>query len=336
MSKRLLLAFALALLAPVATVLLYDPVVEPSVDLNAKLDLPADLAVLDGWLARSEGRFDDLTPGTEKHVEWVLPAERTPISLVYLHGFSATRRETSPLVETVGANLGANLFLTRLSGHGRPGEALARATVQDWAEDGHEALQVGHALGERVVLVGVSTGATLATWMAASGAEIDALVLISPNFAPHDPAARLLLWPGRSLILKAVLGDTREWEPISELHARYWTWRYPAPALFPMMELVALSRRADLGRIQAPVWAGWSPQDQVIQSDLVRPTVEAFGSRTKRLEEVDYDQDPSHHVLAGDILSPGSTARMAGEITTFLREVLEASAEVSSEVHSEP
>ncbi|MDD4273595.1 MAG: hypothetical protein PHG14_07705 [Desulfobacter postgatei] len=38
---------------------------------------------------------------------------------VYIHGFSATRKETAPLSDLVAKTLNANLFYTRLSGHGR-------------------------------------------------------------------------------------------------------------------------------------------------------------------------------------------------------------------------
>ena len=50
-------------------------------------DLPEDL---EGYLARSEARFPDLVPGAEKTIVWAGTAgARTPLALVYLHGYSA-------------------------------------------------------------------------------------------------------------------------------------------------------------------------------------------------------------------------------------------------------
>ncbi|GIV58500.1 MAG: hypothetical protein KatS3mg042_1413 [Rhodothermaceae bacterium] len=111
--------------------------------------LPGDL---DAYLAAAEARFDDLRPGVEKAIVWADPAtrSRTPLAVVYLHGFSATREETRPLCDTLAARLGANLFYTRLTGHGRTGEALAAATASDWLRDALEALAIGQRLGERV------------------------------------------------------------------------------------------------------------------------------------------------------------------------------------------
>ncbi len=37
--------------------------------------------------------------------------------------------------------------------------------------------------------------------------------------------------------------------------------------------------------------------------------------------EVSDTEDPSGHILAGDILSPGTTARLVAEIESFVREL---------------
>ena len=105
----------------------------PRVKVDATLravDLPEDL---DRYLAASEAQFADIVPNTEKAIIWAGASHvKTPVSVVYLHGFSATRQEVVPLADIVAAELGANLFYTRLTGHGRSGEAMAEATVNDW------------------------------------------------------------------------------------------------------------------------------------------------------------------------------------------------------------
>jgi hypothetical protein len=102
----------------------------PPALVNAALapQLPDDIET---WLARSEQQVASqyaLIPETEKRVVWYQqPGMRTDYAVVNLHGFSATRQETAPLAERVAAQLGANLFETRLSGHGhseRPMDAL--------------------------------------------------------------------------------------------------------------------------------------------------------------------------------------------------------------------
>jgi len=89
--------------------------------------LPADL---DQYLTAAEARFSDITPGTEKTIVWAGEVgRRTPLSIVYLHGFSATRQETVPLPAQVAARLQANLFATRFTGHGRSGAAMLEGSV---------------------------------------------------------------------------------------------------------------------------------------------------------------------------------------------------------------
>ena len=93
---------------------------------------PADLAELDGWLHASEAAFTDLRPGTNKGIVWHgADRQRRPWAVVYLHGFSASRLETAPLAEVVAQALGAHVFYTRLTGHGRGGQAMAEALPQE-------------------------------------------------------------------------------------------------------------------------------------------------------------------------------------------------------------
>ena len=148
-----------------ALVLLF--VLGPHPEVNERLSdlvLPPDL---ESYIRMSEARYPDITPGTEKTIIWAAPdkKEKTAIAIAYLHGFSATRQETAPLSEKVAAELGANLFYSRLRGHGRTGRALSQVTVSDWLSDGQEAIEIGKRIGDRVLLMGSSTGATLCAWM---------------------------------------------------------------------------------------------------------------------------------------------------------------------------
>jgi alpha-beta hydrolase superfamily lysophospholipase len=148
------------LLAALSAVFFAGPQVALSTQLRS-LQLPADL---DQYLAASEARYPDITANTEKIIIWAYPDKRkTALSVIYPQGFSATRQETAPLSDEIAKQLGANLFYTRLTGHGRSGAAMAEASVNDWLNDSQEALQIGAQLGEHVVVIATSTGATLAT-----------------------------------------------------------------------------------------------------------------------------------------------------------------------------
>ena len=89
-------------------------------------------------------------PGTEALVAWAgEPGHQTDVALVYLHGFSASRQEIAPVIERVAEARGANVFFTRLTGHGLDGAGLAAASLDDWLTDSRRALEIGARLGRR-------------------------------------------------------------------------------------------------------------------------------------------------------------------------------------------
>jgi hypothetical protein len=138
------------------------------------------------YLTASESAFPDIRPGLAKQVVWADPLakHRTPLAIVYIHGFSASKGEVRPLPDLVATALNANLFYTRLAGHGRSGDAMAEASVDDWQEDMREALDIAALLGDRTLIIATSTGAALATWALSQPtltARVEGAVFLAPN-----------------------------------------------------------------------------------------------------------------------------------------------------------
>ncbi|MFT4974927.1 MAG: esterase/lipase [Myxococcota bacterium] len=293
----------------------------PEVDLtNAASHVPDD--DVDTWLARREAHITDITPGTEKTILRVSP-DKTPISLVFLHGFSATRQELSPLCENLSQELGANAYFARLTGHGRSDDEMAEASVGAWMADVAEAMEIGRRIGEKVVVIGSSTGGTLAAWLASENPpDLAALVYISPNFALRDKRSRMMLWPGRRLLARIVIGTHREWQPKNELVGRYWTHRYPARALFPMIELVNHVQKIDLSQARQPAMVIYSPDDTIVDSAEIVARFAQMGASPKELLAITDANDTENHVLAGDLISPDTTAPITTAILSFLSQAL--------------
>jgi len=280
---------------------------------------------LDEWLAQSEqaaAATAPLIPGTEKHIHWYRGRgnSRTPKAIVYLHGFSATRQELSPVPEEIAERIGANLFETRLKGHGRLAHALENVSAEDWLEDAAEALAIGAEIGDRIVLMGTSTGATLALAMVGhpSFGPVTDLVLISPNLGPADGNAELLTWPGGTWLAYILVGRTRSWQSKNDLQARYWSTTYPMDAVVEMMRLVQFVRVSLPLSIDASTLVFYSPADRVLDTGAIVSAFEQIGSPRRRLIAVPESGDPSHHVLAGNILSPKNNAAMVDEVVEFL------------------
>jgi alpha-beta hydrolase superfamily lysophospholipase len=317
--RRLIILALLALLVLLG-------VLGPRVSIDHQITqivVPEDL---DAYLASSEARFEDLRPGTEKTILWAHPdRRRTALSLVYLHGFSATRREVTPLAERVAEALDANLYLARLTGHGRSPQAMAEASLQDWLDDAREALAIGHRIGERVVIIGTSTGATLATWVSLQpeGPAPWAMVLISPNFGPRRWESDLLTWPWARYFVPLIHGDTYAWTPHNADHRRYWTTRFPVEALFTMAASVELVRSSNPATLRTPVLVFYSPEDRVVDVRRIEQFFEQLTVEPRALVAIEDPGDPQHHVLAGDILSPGTTERIATRTVAFVQRAAE-------------
>ena len=265
---------------------------------------------VDAYLASREMPFSDLTPGVQKRVVWHGAAGGvTPVSIVYVHGFSATSEEIRPVPDRVAERLGANLVYTRLQGHGRPGAALAKASAQGWMNDFAEAVAIGRRVGERVVVMATSTGGTLAAEAAlqdALMADVAGIICVSPNFAIADPAAAVLTLPGARYWVPRVAGETRSWEPRNEGHATFWTSSYPTEALFQMAALVKHARERDYSAARVPALFWFSDADSVVDHSVTRDVAGAWGGPAEvSAVTVGAGDDPNAHVIAGDIMSPG-------------------------------
>lgn len=296
----------------------------PTVAINAEVSAPTLPRDLEAFLREAEARVPNLRAGMAKHIVWASPDHRrTRFSIVCLHGFSATHREVYPLCDQLAQSLGANLFYTRLRGHGRNGEAMREVSVEALSTDAAEPLAVGQRIGERVIVVGTSTGAALATWLATQpfSDSLTAVVLLSPNFGPRRREAEVLLWPWAEYLAPLIAGPEYSFTPVNRAHAAYWTTRYPTTALIPMMGIVELARSANPSAITVPVLALYADEDQIVSPAATAAWFAKLGAQRKQLLSVKGADDPQQHVIAGDALSPSTTATVAASILSFREEL---------------
>ncbi|MCV2887171.1 alpha/beta hydrolase [Ruegeria aquimaris] len=273
-----------------------------------------------------ESGFADMVPGVEKRVEWTADGyeRRTPYSLVYLHGFSATSEELRPVPDRIAAALGANLVYTRLQGHGRGSAAMTEGTASGWMRDAAEALAAGRAVGEKVIVLSTSTGGTLAAAAALDpelSRDVVAMILVSPNFGVNDPLAFVPTLPGARYWLPLVMGGERDASSPDPDKNTYWTTRYSWSALVPMAALVKKVVSLDFGQARVPTLFWFSPDDKVVRPDLTGEVVRRWGGPAEmRTVTMGSGDDPSSHVIAGDIMSPGQTDIAVAGMLAWLRE----------------
>lgn len=283
-------------------------------------ELPVEMTGLVDWLAESERSLGTaVTDAAEKHVSFAnaqAPA-KTPLVVLYLHGFSATRQELAPIPERVAAALGANYYGARLTGHGLDGESLGKARASDWLKDTAEAWQIARALGDCVVIVSCSTGGTLATWLAQQPSAQDylaALVLFAPNYQPRHWAMKLFGWPWSSYWMRWIAGN----EYAGELSGKYWTHSYPTRVLHELQALVVAVRKSPLASIKTPSLFLYSADDQVVNASYTDRVFDKWGSAVKERICIEGVAGESNHVFTGDIVAPHRTENSIGQVLAFL------------------
>jgi len=260
----------------------------------SEANIPADVAA---YINQREQAFS-------KRIVWAgAPGTRTPLAIVYIHGFSASAAEIRPLPDLVAQALGANLFYTRLAGHGQDGPAMASATADAWLSDTAEALSAALAATDPALNEGLA-----------------GTVLISPNFGVHAPAQWILDAPFVESWGAAVAGETRSFVPQNAEQGQHWTTDYPTVALYPMARLIRAARGADYAQAVTPALVLYSPADQVIDPARIPPVIDAWGGPVQvEPREMGGDDDPFSHVIAGDIMSPGQTEETIALITEWAR-----------------
>jgi len=279
---------------------------------------------LDVGLQQRESAFPDMIPGVAKRIFWAgAVGAKTPLAVIYVHGFSATSEEIRPVPDEVARALGANLFFMRLAGHGRGSQAMAEPVAGDWIEDMAEAMAIGRRIGDRVLVIANSTGAALAAVAATDpvlSQDMAGVVLISPNFRLNNPAAAILDLPLARWWGPVIAGADRSFAPLNAGQAAYWTTTYPTVALFPMAALARVARGLDYRAVRVPALFIYSAEDRVIDPVAIAPVIAAWGGPvTQELRRMQAGDDPYSHVIAGEIMSPGQTEPVIAAILAWAK-----------------
>lgn len=264
------------------------------------------------YFERTESAYEDLREGVEKRVIWAgEPEARTAVSVLYVHGFSATSEEIRPVPDRVAQALGANLVFTRLAGHGRSGAAMAEPSAGDWMEDTAEALAAAKAVGEEVIVLSTSTGGTLVALALLDPVMregVKGVVFVSPNFGINDPMAWVLTLPAARQFVPLIAGDQRAWGAVNALQEKYWSTRYPTVAVLPMAALVKEAWRRDYQAVTVPALFHYDRGDQVVEAAQTERFLQGWGGAVSQVVLPDEAVvEESRHVIMGDIVAPAQT-----------------------------
>ncbi len=279
---------------------------------------------INAYLKKTEEQFLDIKNGVEKKVIWANDInKKTPFAIVYIHGFTASSEEVRPLPDKIASDLNANLFFTRLTGHGRNPKAMKLCSIPNWMKDLHEAIEIGSKIGEKVILMSSSTGGTISATSALDrklSQKILGYIFLSPNFGINNKFASLISWPFSQYWLKLILGKTIKHNPRNDLNKKYWTMSYPTNALIPMAKLINEVNERDYSKVNKPALFYFSMDDKVVDPKKIKKFISNWGGKsTTEIIKLSNNDDKYSHVLAGDIISPNQTEHAKKTIVAWIK-----------------
>jgi esterase/lipase len=284
-----------------------------------------NIAELENWLETRETKTENLIESANAHIHWADEKVKTPISFLYIHGFSASWQETAPLTQKLADKYSANVLQARVAGHGT-GPSGMLCSAEDWLQSVADQFEIARKIGDKVVIVATSTGAALTTWLLFQNDtrnDIAACLFVSPNFRIRNPFGFLLTWPWSEHWIHFILGKDVKWEPGSSLEAAVWTHEYSTLALIEMQKTVDWANKQNFENLKVPMALMYMENDETIHPPSAINIFERWGCKNKSLLKVAVDGDATDHVFVGDITAPHRLDWSVEQFYQFLTPLLE-------------
>jgi esterase/lipase len=183
-------------------------------------------------------------------------------------------------------------------------------------------------LGKKVILVGTSTGGTVALKLAATYPEINSLILLSPNVAINDKNAWLLNNPwGLQIARKVVGGDERKVDDRTDEYKKYWYTNYRLESLVELEEFIESSMvKTTFQKVKQPVlmlyyYKNELEQDPVVRVDAMLKMFDELGTPNNLKRKVAIP-NAGNHVMGSYITSkdlPGVEKAIEGFVGIMLK-----------------
>jgi pimeloyl-ACP methyl ester carboxylesterase len=182
-------------------------------------------------------------------------------------------------------------------------------TAEKYWESAKMAYAIGKQIGKKVILMGTSTGGTLALQLAATYPEIAGLILYSPNIEVFNPSAPLLDNPWGLQIGRAVLKSNYvDIKYKDSAYPKYWNSHYRIEAVVNLQNLLeATMTEATFKKINQPTLALYYYKDEAHQDNVVK-----VSAIQKMMQQIATPSDlkmemampnTGNHVIASPIVS---------------------------------
>lgn len=292
---------------------------------------PLTLDSLEEWIRVGEDSVSGLKPGNEAKIVWAdtLP-KKTPYAVVYLHGFSASHMEGSPIHENFAKAYGMNLYLARLEDHGRiDTNSFEHLTPDALFDSAEKALEIGKLLGDSIIVMSCSTGSTLSIVLSKYHPEIHSFIMFSPNIDLANSLSALSIKPWGDQLTKAVLGGEYNRIQYNEEAKKYWNSVYQYKGIIALKSLLSEYMTPEYFQtINQPLFLGYyfkdkKVQDNVVSVERILDFYDEVSTPPAEKRKIAYP-DAGNHVISSSIQSK-SWQELQEDVIKFGSEVLHLS-----------
>lgn len=295
-------------------------------------NIPTEPIALNNYVHKHESRHN-LKEGTRAQIVWnnEQTPQKTKQALVYLHGFRASHPEGNPVHKTIAKHFGYNLYLSRMEEHGvKASYPLLNLTEKKMLQSAIFAIEIGKRLGEKVTLMGTSTGASLALYLASKPQyqpHISSLILYSPLIEFYGISNHFLTNNLGRKILQFIPGNKYLITSPNSTYAedRIWNKSYATAGAIALGAFVEHHMKESLfQKVTHPTFVGYyyknrREQDKVVSVSAIKKLIENIGTRTELLETANFPQARTH-VICNSLLSK-SVNDVIGNTKKFLKMV---------------
>ena len=295
-------------------------------------ELPAvnsNLLVLEQEINQRETANPLVKPNNQARIVWAdsTQKKKTPVSLVYLHGFGASQAEGDPVHTMLAERYGCNLYLARLKEQGIESDSAFKSlTAAKLLASAREAVAIGYALGERVIIVSTSTGSTLALKIASEHPKLAGLIMYSPLIAPRDEQLYLLNQPWGIQAMETSLGADHLINERTGRTKQYWSRYYHINGYVTLAVLLKETMTEETFRkVTCPAFLGYyykneETQDQVVSVAAMHPMFAQLGTPEGQKRKVAFPEAGNH--VIGSYIRSHDWQGVYRATDQFMREVI--------------
>jgi esterase/lipase len=295
--------------------------------------VPTDLERLEAEINQQENNRPSIKPDNQARIVWAdSTKQKTPYSVVYLHGFSASQKEGEPIHINFAKRYGCNMYLARLEEHGLDTlDIFKNLTAEKLLASAKRAVAIGKQIGEKVIIMATSAGGMMALYIASQNPDIYGLIVYSPLIDFFDPFTALLDKPwGLQIAEKAIGENPRALKEEKQGEGRYWTKKYRIEGLVALKSLVsATMTEKTFANIKQPIFIGYyyrdeEHQDKVVSIKAIQKMFEQLGTPAHLKRQVAFPY-VNNHVIASYIKSDDLQS-VQEETFKFAEEILKLNA----------